>query len=600
MTPNNFNFEATWEIEEAFRDLEPFLIGTPRHFYVDSNNLYCFRTHVDRNQHPCTGCPYREAGCEVSQTRDFVQLDPVPHSRRGVGLEEREFLVLDFLPDQSFSTLPQEISNLYAEKSLDEANLHWALTDPDSAILHVLKGQIRFYGGENDFSKSPYPQYFKIVDHYLPQHRIVSLDFSAIEPRVSTLVTKQPNWIEVFAGSPKVISREITISGDTLDPVPEHIFSQDGKQHCFLKGEMDKEVYEDQCQKCTVKDRCSIQQDHYKNVALDWHSLNCTALYGSEFTEATDKFVKKGLRDIAKIVGLALLYGGSAWTVSRNMHTSVEEAQRKIDNFFANLSQVRDYVMVQKAGVRQTGKVLNLFRRIRDVSRWSHSQAATDKERRSDRGYAERTSLNHPIQSTASELLKIAMIRVVEYLQISKANPLAGLALPQILELRSRLYDEMAFSMLSSVHDELVYLGHDRRLNDIIPPIYTTMQLSDVMSAFQAGFTLELDCEYDPTRSWTSSKKFHTAKIYLLNRLNGAVQEGGESSSPNLFIFQFSDLNKQHLESLSQFVSQHTPSSTDISIGVVVSDTMYLHPCKLPASFLEAWGLEYKKAVLTE
>ena len=272
--------DTTWEIEESFRNLEPFLIGTPRQFYVDQNAVYCVRTHIDKEQHPCTGCPYKDNGCELAADKIKIQVDPVPHSRRGIGIEERAFVILAFKPEHSFDTLPRDLwDQPYADKALDEANLHWALTDPDSAKFHTLKGQLRYYGTPDEFAASPYAEYFDVLDYFDPVHRIASLDFSAIEPRVSTIVSREPEWMKVFQGAPKVISRQVSIPADADAP---SIYREGTNAYCFLMGEMDKETFEAQCAKCKLKDHCTPIQDHYKNVATDWHGINAAGLYGTE------------------------------------------------------------------------------------------------------------------------------------------------------------------------------------------------------------------------------------------------------------------------------------------------------------------------------
>jgi DNA polymerase I-like protein with 3'-5' exonuclease and polymerase domains len=104
--------------------------------------------------------------------------------------------------------------------------------------------------------------------------------------------------------------------------------------------------------------------------------------------------MKKDLRNIGKIVGLALCYGGSNYTVSGNMNTNKEDAQNKIDSFFSKLSILNLYMIAAKNKVLEIGKVYNMFGRCRDVSKWAFSQNWKDK------AYAQRTALNHPIQST--------------------------------------------------------------------------------------------------------------------------------------------------------------------------------------------------------
>lgn len=88
--------------------------------------------------------------------------------------------------------------------------------------------------------------------------------------------------------------------------LPYYIENINGILYCFLENEIDKNSFESQCEKCPLKDSCFSKKDFYKNVSGDWHSLNASGLYGEEFDKCVDKYIRKDLRGIAKIVGLAL------------------------------------------------------------------------------------------------------------------------------------------------------------------------------------------------------------------------------------------------------------------------------------------------------
>lgn len=109
-------------------------------------------------------------------------------------------------------------------------------------------------------------------------------------------------------------------------------------------------------------------------------------------------------------------YGGSAWTVSRNMGETPEEAQEKIDAFFQELPDLLAYMFRAKRSAIETGYVKNLFGRLRSV-------VADIQQGRKGIGYAERTALNHPIQSTAGDLLKISTIRISDLIERKKWSP---------------------------------------------------------------------------------------------------------------------------------------------------------------------------------
>lgn len=587
--------------QKAYHELIPTLIGAAdhKHFITFQGEIHCIRE-------TCEGCSFLGNGCESEEVE--IQQSIIPHSRRGVGFEERPFLILLFKEGHSFSTLPQELwDNPLADRAYaHEGNLHWALTDPKTAKFHTLKQQLRYYGTREEFSTTPYAEFLEIFDEYVPQHRIVSLDYSAIEPRVSTLVSREPEWIKVFAGEPKVISKQIALVDVT--EAPSYVETLDGETYCYLEGEMDKEVYEEQCSKCPVKDRCTVKMEHYKNVATDWHGINTEGLYGEEFTKPVDKFRAKELRGIGKIVGLALCYGGSAWTVAKSMQSSVEEAQARIDNFFRKLTVLASYMTATRTAVRRQGFVVNLFGRVRDVSQWAWSKAPTQAERRRDAGYAERTGLNHPIQSSAAEILKIGAIRANEYIRDDNLNPIGGYYPPVKFEALPTYRDFKTF-MASSVHDEMMYVMRDDSFDSVIPMLYIKMQLTDVLNAFGMPFQLEMDCEYDETRSWTASEKFHTAKIYLLARLAGLLEGTVDAPTtgglPNAIIIDFESVTPDLLSALGRYLEntpESAPSDADeelYELGVNQGDQLYLHGSKFPRSLLESLSVTYRMAIIS-
>lgn len=594
-----------------FADLYPALLGPAgaEQFIVDQGEVVCIRP-------TCDGCPFKD-GCEFEEVS--IPTSAIPHSRRGIGFEDRPFLALRFKDGHSFETLPVELwDNPYADKAYaHEANLHWAYTDPNSAIFHTLKGHLRYYGTEAEFAASPYAEYLTVFRPWEPQHHIVSQDYSAIEPRISTLVTREPQWLKVFQGEAKAIFKEITIDpeyerlngADYKVSLPRYITFRNSRTYCYLDGELDKEHYVEQCGKCKLQDFCKTKNEHLKKVPTDWHGINTAGLYGTEFTQG-DKYRKKELRDIGKIVGLSLVYGGSAYTVANNMATSKEDAQVRIDNFFFTLTVLKAHMEQAKADVLKTGQVVNLFGRRRDVSRFAFSKAPTAQERRKDAGYAQRTALNHPIQSTAADILKIGMIRFDEFIASGGLHPYYGAGLPQHFDVIPDQRD-VVIAMLSSVHDEVVTMTRTDAFDSVLPQAYIALQLEDVLQMFGVGYSLELDIEYDPHRSWTATEKYATGLVYLLRHTQGLTSvrgvptEAAPSSRPqrpNVAIISMEEVTPDLLRKLAerQLTMSQLPErfveddSEWLELAVLHQNHYYFHGEKFPLSLLKGIGLSPK------
>jgi len=161
------------EIKEEFKKFLPYLIGEPKQFLVDQGSLYCVAVS-------CDNCPHIDS-CEHEDEQ--IQAEPITHSRRGLGFEEESFLVLRMKEHFTWSDVPKELwDNPYTPLSMDERNLHFILT-PVGSKFRVLKGQVRFYGPTEEFVHTEYAEYFDIAQEYVPQHYVMSLDYSAQEPQ---------------------------------------------------------------------------------------------------------------------------------------------------------------------------------------------------------------------------------------------------------------------------------------------------------------------------------------------------------------------------------------------------------------------------------
>ena len=152
-------------------------------------------------------------------------------------------------------------------------------------------------------------------------------------------------------------------------------------------------------------------------------------------------------RSMAKMVNFGLAYGMSDFGLSSRAGISRAEAKEFIDNYFATYSGISYYMLHIKELARQQGWVSTLLGRRRSIPELRMSNPAL-------RGAGERMAINMPIQGTAADIIKIAMIRLPERLRS------AGL--------RSR--------MLLQVHDELVLEVPRGEVDATVPILRETME----------------------------------------------------------------------------------------------------------------------------
>jgi DNA polymerase-1 len=157
----------------------------------------------------------------------------------------------------------------------------------------------------------------------------------------------------------------------------------------------------------------------------DIHDRTALKVFGEN--SGLDKYE---LRRRAKIINYALLYGKTAFTLAKDIGVSKDAAQTFIDAYFGGFPQVRAFIDTTLARARETGVVTTLFGRRRLVPELNSRNGQI-------RAAAERVTVNMPIQGTAADILKKAMIG------LHAALPARGLATRMIL----------------TVHDELVFEG---------------------------------------------------------------------------------------------------------------------------------------------
>jgi DNA polymerase-1 len=164
----------------------------------------------------------------------------------------------------------------------------------------------------------------------------------------------------------------------------------------------------------------------------DIHTATAARVYNVE-----EKDVNSDMRRAAKAVNFGIIYGQSAFGLAENLGISRSEAKIIIDNYFAQYPSIKKYMdqsinFAKEHGYVQT--VMGRKRWLRDI----HSANFTV------RGYAERNAINMPIQGTAADMIKLAMISV--HRELVKQN--------------------MRTKMVLQVHDELVFDVPNQEINE--------------------------------------------------------------------------------------------------------------------------------------
>jgi DNA polymerase-1 len=155
----------------------------------------------------------------------------------------------------------------------------------------------------------------------------------------------------------------------------------------------------------------------------DIHTLTASQVFG-----VPPLMVTPDHRRQAKVVNFGIVYGLSPFGLSQNLGIPTAEAKRFIESYFAKYAGVRKFIDKTLEEARRDLKVKTLFGRVRPIP-------DINSKNPNQRGFAERTAVNTPLQGTAADLIKIAMIRIDQAVRER--------------ELKSR--------MTLQVHDELVF-----------------------------------------------------------------------------------------------------------------------------------------------
>ncbi|MGV7249666.1 DNA polymerase I [Mycobacterium kansasii] len=162
------------------------------------------------------------------------------------------------------------------------------------------------------------------------------------------------------------------------------------------------------------------------NTGEDLHSFVASRAFGVPIDEVT-----ADLRRRVKAMSYGLAYGLSAYGLSTQLKISTEEAKVQMDQYFARFGGVRDYLMAVVEQARKDGYTATVLGRRRYLPE-------LDSSNRQVREAAERAALNAPIQGSAADIIKVAMI------EVDKALTEAGLASRMLLQVHDELLFEIA------------------------------------------------------------------------------------------------------------------------------------------------------------
>nr|WP_299202904.1 DNA polymerase I [uncultured Brumimicrobium sp.] len=164
---------------------------------------------------------------------------------------------------------------------------------------------------------------------------------------------------------------------------------------------------------------------------LDIHAATAAKVYGVELEEVT-----REQRSNAKAVNFGIIYGQSAFGLAQNLGISRREAKSIIDSYFEQYPTIKTYMEKAKEEAKEKGYVETIMKRRRYLPDIHSSNAIV-------RGFAERNAINAPIQGSAADIIKVAMINIYRKMKTQKLSS----------RMLLQVHDELVFDVLKSEKD---------------------------------------------------------------------------------------------------------------------------------------------------
>jgi len=196
----------------------------------------------------------------------------------------------------------------------------------------------------------------------------------------------------------------------------------------------------------------------------DIHSLTASQIFNVEINKVT-----KEMRRKAKAINFGIIYGISQYGLAKQINVSNYEAEEFLNSYFAKFPEIKVYMDQTIKFCRKSGYVNNIF------GRKSHFININDKNY-NVRNFQERAAINAPIQGSAAEIMRLAMIRLYKKLSNQKTK------------------------MLLQIHDELIFETHKdeaKRISKII-----IEEMSSVAKSDQHSFSIPLTVDLNTGENW--------------------------------------------------------------------------------------------------
>jgi DNA polymerase-1 len=302
------------------------------------------------------------------------------------------------------------------------------------------------------------------------KHPVINeiLEFRAVKKLLSTYIEPFPGYIDPSDGKiHTTFNQALTATGrlsssnPNLQNIPVRTDRGREIRKAFVPSRPDGRILSADYSQIELRVMAHFSGDahliHAFMNGLDVHTATAAKIFGISNEEVTSD-----QRRIAKIANFGIMYGISAYGLAQRLRISRKEAQKIIDDYFSGFPSIQSFIERMKASARETGYVETLFGRRRylpDI----HSKNGTL------RALAERNAVNAPIQGTAADIIKLAMIGV------NREITRAGLKSRMVLQ----IHDELVFDTIPEEVDTLRKIIVDQMEHVVSLSVPLTVECND-------------------------------------------------------------------------------------------------------------------------
>lgn len=313
---------------------------------------------------------------------------------------------------------------------------------PTAGLPKTKSGQVSTAAGVLESLRDVHP-----IIPLILEHRELSKLKGTYVDALPALVHPRTGRVHTNYNQTGTVSGRVSSSDPNLQNIP--IRTELGRQvrRAFIAPRGSKLISADYSQ-VELRILAHIAHDHNLLGAFargeDIHAVTAARLYKVPLDQVTP-----AMRQHGKTINFGIVYGITDYGISARSEMSQAEARQLIDSYFTQFAQVKEYIENTKRQAREQGYVQTLLGRRRYFP-----ELQRDTQNVSARNAAEREAINHPIQGSAADIIKLAMIHL--YRELHARN------------LQTR--------MILQVHDELVFECPEDEIEIVVPLVREVME----------------------------------------------------------------------------------------------------------------------------